>query len=61
MVAGLVERLRVVQPAVQHHHVDRLGMTDVLERVPVEHDQVRQLPLLERPEVGVEARGTSRR
>ena len=45
----------VVQTAVHHHHPDRLGVADVLERVAIEDDEVRELALLERAEVAVES------
>src|SRR5262245_22207679 len=57
VVADLVQRRRVVEPAVQHHHRDRFRVADVLERILVEHDEVRELPLLDRAELAVEADG----
>src|SRR4051794_40792235 len=44
VVADLVQGLRVVETAVHHHHRDRFRVADVLERVPVEDDQIGKLP-----------------
>src|SRR5690606_34896243 len=47
----LVERLAVVQPAVLHDVADRYGVADVVERVAVEDDEVRELAGLDRADV----------
>src|SRR5262245_55543755 len=51
----LVERVRVVEPAVLHHARDRLGVADVGERVLVHDEQIRKLAGLERADLGVVA------
>src|SRR6187551_1662869 len=47
----LIERVAVVEPAVLHHVPDAICVPDVLERIPVEHLQVRELPDLEGTEI----------
>src|SRR4029453_13510556 len=46
MIADLVQRLRVEQAAVHHHHGDRFAVADVLERIAIEHAQGGPLPFL---------------
>ena len=53
MVPDLSQRSRVVQSPVHHHHLHRLGVADVLQRVGGQHDQVRKLPFLYRAKIVV--------
>src|SRR6186997_2532169 len=54
VVADLVQRRGVVEAAVEHHHADRLRVADVLERIPVQDDQVRELARLDRSDLLVQ-------
>src|SRR3954454_795506 len=54
MIADLVQRLRLVEPPVDHDHPDALRVPDVLERVAIEHNQISKLTLFERSKLPVE-------
>src|SRR5581483_6185418 len=43
-----VERVAIVEAAVLHDVADRFRVANVLERIPVEHEEIRLLPRLER-------------
>src|ERR1051325_5300745 len=47
----LVERVGIVEAAVLHHVLERVGVLDVVERILVEHLKVRQLPRLQRADI----------
>src|ERR671923_1239732 len=55
VIADLVECPGVVEPAVQHHHRDRLRVADVLQRIALHDDEIRELALFERSDLAVEA------
>jgi hypothetical protein len=60
-VSGLLALQQVrhlVHPPIRHHPVDANRRHDVLERIPGDHDQVRELPRFDR--AGVEMQGLGR-
>src|SRR5690606_15237294 len=54
MVPDLVHGLRIEEPAVRHDVPDMLAVADVLERVPAQYHEVRELAGLDRAEVPVQ-------
>src|SRR5688572_25852631 len=53
----LIECLSIVQLSVFHHVTDRVCITDVPERVLIEHDEIGQLAGFQRPQVLLKANG----
>jgi len=55
MVADLVHGIGVEEAAVDHDKIDVLRLPQVLQRIPVDHDEVGELTLLQRSEVAVQS------
>src|SRR5690349_4964406 len=53
----LIERVAVVQATVLHHVTDRVRIANVVERVRIEHDEIGELPCLDRSEIAPEPDG----
>ena len=55
VIPDLIHRPRIIEPPVQHHLHDGLGIPYVLERVRAEDDEIRELSDFNRAELSVEA------
>src|SRR5438045_215411 len=51
----LVQRVPVIHAPVLHHVADRVGVLDVIERILIEYDEIRELAPLDRAEIAAHA------